>query len=106
MHTTHNCQNITSAPLMRRGAISAEYIGTVAFLAPLKFQCQMQRENLKFPCHTDANAQDEACSKESLPRLCKGGANRCGSKTGGGNEDFSPTTEVIVQRVNNPGTAA
>ena len=47
--TTQSCQNMTRAPRIRAGAISAEYMGTVAFFAPIPIPITNRAANR--PCH-------------------------------------------------------
>ena len=47
--TTQSCQNMTRAPRIRAGAISALYMGTVAFFAPMPIP--ITKRAAKSPCH-------------------------------------------------------
>lgn len=53
--TTQSCQNMTSAPRMRAGAISAEKMGTVAFFAPIPMPITKRAANNS--CHDLAKAE-------------------------------------------------
>jgi hypothetical protein len=72
--------HMTSAPLILAGASSAEKIGTVAFLAPIPIPMMNLAANS--PCQDLAKADPigEAC---------------------GGKEDFTSTSEVLVERIDN-----
>jgi hypothetical protein len=47
----------------------------------------------------NADAHDETCGEELLPCPSKSGTDGCGRETEGGDKDFTATSEVVVERV-------
>ena len=54
----------------------------------------------------DTNTHDEACSEQLLPCPGKAGADRGGSKTACGDKDFTTSSKVVIQRVDDECSAS
>lgn len=53
----------------------------------------------------NSDSHDEACPEQTLPSLGEGRSDRGGCQAGGCDKDFASTSEVVVERVDNEGTA-